>query len=68
LPLSSLRWRYRRDRPNERLSIQVNNAPGTLDLSICSDTHQVGPASLEAIIRAAEDIVVGAALGESALG
>jgi hypothetical protein len=64
LPLSSLRWCYRRDRPNERLSIQVNNEPGTLDLTVCTDTHQIGPANLEAIIRAVEDVVVTAAMDQ----
>ena len=45
-----LRWTYQKDQPNERMFLTVNDAPDTVDYTICADTHHVSPADLAATV------------------
>ncbi len=59
---SVLRWGNRLDRFDHALFIHVNDVPDAIDVLICADTHQVGPAGLEALVRGVEAVLVEAAV------
>jgi hypothetical protein len=66
LPASTLRWEHRLDRSSERLFVHVNDAPDTVDLGVCADTHYVSPGDVETFVAALEDMVVRAAVDPAA--
>jgi Condensation domain len=67
LPLSTMDWGYRTDRPNERFFLHVNDAPGRMAYEACFDTHFMSPADAEACVRAVEATAVQAAFDPAAL-
>jgi hypothetical protein len=58
---SELAWGHRMDRWNEKFFLHIDDAPDTVRLFACGDTHHVPPADIEAILRTMEDVVVTAA-------
>jgi len=63
---TQVRWVYRRDQPNERMFLHINDVPDRIDLVLCGDTWHISPADLEACALGLEDIVVRAAFDANA--
>jgi hypothetical protein len=62
---TSLRVERRQDRPFEPTYLHLLQLPDAIRLVLCSDTHFLGPADQEAVLRRVEAIVVDAALRAS---
>lgn len=62
LPESTFRWAAASDTPSARLSVQVDDVPGAVRLTVAADTHHLSPADAEALLRAVETVAVDAAL------
>ena len=60
---SAFAWGWRRDQPNDKYFLSINNVPGTLCLDLYADTHWVAPADMEACLRGIESMIVETALG-----
>ncbi|MEN3356830.1 MAG: hypothetical protein V7637_812 [Mycobacteriales bacterium] len=63
LPRGTLRWERPLDRFDHALFIHVNDVPDAVDVLVCADTHQVGPADMEALVRGVEAVLVESAAG-----
>lgn len=61
LPLSVERLKGKLDRPNRKLFVHINYAPGTVDIAMRGDTHHLSPAELSACMRSMEAVVTKAA-------
>ncbi|WP_327002052.1 condensation domain-containing protein [Dactylosporangium sp. NBC_01737] len=62
--VSGLRWVSKQDAPAvEPLFVHVDDAPGTMRLTIQLDADYISPADGEAVLRAMESIAAGAAPG-----
>jgi hypothetical protein len=66
LPRSELRWGYRRDQPDAKLFMFVNDEPDTVNCELCVDTHYMSPTDCEACLRGLEAVAVEAALDPAA--
>jgi hypothetical protein len=53
---------FRRDQPNDRCFLSIDNVPDTICYELAVDTHYVSPADLEACLRGLESVIVEAAL------
>ena len=63
---TKVRWVYRRDQPNDRMFLHINDVPDRIDLVLCGDTWYIAPADLEACAVGLEEIVVRAAFDAQA--
>lgn len=59
---SELIERCRRDQPNDRCFLSIDNVPDTICYELYVDTHYVSPADMEACLRGLESVVVEAAI------
>ncbi len=66
LTRSTLTWGDRTDTPQQKVSLNICDAPGTLCCELWADTHFVSPADMEGLLRRIETVVVNAALADSA--
>jgi hypothetical protein len=66
LPLSTSWWNRKVDVLDAELNISVDAAPGAVDLSICADTHRLGPAQIYALAVEMERVAVEAAFDPAA--
>jgi hypothetical protein len=66
LPRSALRWERRLERFDHALFIHVNDVPAALDFLVCGDTQHLSPASLAALVRGFETVLVEAAADPAA--
>jgi len=57
-----LTWGERSDSPEEKVSLYLRDTPGTLCCELWADTHFVGPADMESLLRRIENVLVDAAL------
>jgi hypothetical protein len=62
LPASTLRLDRELERFDHRLFVHVNDVPGTLDWTVCADSHHLSPAGAEALLTGMERALVEAAL------
>jgi non-ribosomal peptide synthetase component F len=63
LPRTVLHWADPVPKLNEKLLININDEPDTVDIWALLDTHHISPADLEALLQGMEDAVVEAAVG-----
>jgi hypothetical protein len=63
LSRTALTWGERSDRPMEKVSVNICDAPGTLCVELWADSHFVSPADMAGLLRRIEDVLVDAALG-----
>jgi hypothetical protein len=66
VPLAALSWRDPVPGLNERLMININDTPDTVDIWALVDTRHVSPADLEALLYGMQDATVEAALDPAA--
>jgi hypothetical protein len=66
LARTTLTWGDRDDMPQEKLSVNFIDAPGTLCAEIRADTCFVSPADIEGLLRHIETVLVDAALDDPA--
>lgn len=64
--LSFLRWEKKLERYDHELCFHINDAPGTVDFTLCADTHCLSPGDAERIAHEFEEILVAAALSPDA--
>lgn len=62
LERSDFRWEVQRDNATERVFMNVNESPSTLEYSISADTWYWSPEDIEALVRGVESVLVEAAL------
>jgi hypothetical protein len=62
LTRSTLTWGDRNDMPEQKVFVNICDAPGTLCCELWADTHFVSPADMERLLRRIETVVVNAAL------
>jgi hypothetical protein len=61
LPLTTTWWNRKVDVLDAALNISVDAAPDAVDLTICADTHRLGPVEIEALALEMETVTVEAA-------
>ena len=66
LPLSTSWWLRKLDTFDGTLYVSVDSAPDAVDVSVCADTHRLGPDDIEALAREMEAVTVEAAFDGSA--
>ena len=66
LARSTLTWGDRNDLPQQKVSLNLCDVPGTLCCELWADTHFLSPADMEGLLRGIETMVVNAALAEGA--
>jgi len=66
LPLSTSWWSRKVDVLDAELNISLDAAPSAVDLSICADTHRLGPAQIYALAVEMERVAVEAAFDPAA--
>ncbi|MDG6105184.1 condensation protein [Dactylosporangium aurantiacum] len=66
LPRSTSWWNRKVDVLDAELNISVDAAPDAVDVSICADTHRLGPAEIEALAQEMERVTVEAAFDPAA--
>ena len=64
LTRSTLTWGDRNDMPEQKVFMNICDAPGTLCCELWADTHFVSPADMEGLLRRIETVVVNAALAD----
>jgi hypothetical protein len=63
LPGGSFEWTHRQDeRPFDKLYVNVDDEPDTVQLTLVTDVHHVSPEQVEACVRGMEELAVAAAL------
>lgn len=62
LPRTELRWRRRKDQPNDKLFLHIGDTPQTIDLMLAADTMYLPPEDLTRLAREIEAVLVEAAL------
>ncbi|WP_432986179.1 condensation domain-containing protein [Dactylosporangium sp. CA-233914] len=60
-PLTTTWWSRRVDALDAVLNISFDTTPDAVDVTICADTHRLGPADIEALARELESVAVSAA-------
>jgi Condensation domain len=65
-PLSFLRWEKKLERYDHELCFHINDAPGTVDFTLCADTHCLSPGDAERVAHEFEETLVAAALSPDA--
>jgi hypothetical protein len=66
LPLTTTWWARKLDTFDGTLYVSVDSAPDAVDVSICADTHRLGPAEIEALAVEMEAVTVEAAFDAAA--
>jgi hypothetical protein len=66
LPLTTTWWNRKIDVLDSTLNVSVDAAPDAVDVSICVDTHRLGPAEIEALALEMETVAVAAAFDPTA--
>jgi hypothetical protein len=66
LTRSTLTWGDRNDMPEQKVFMNICDAPDTLCCEMWADTHFVSPADMEVLLRRMETVVVNAALADGA--
>jgi hypothetical protein len=66
MPASELRWITRPGLPQQKIYLDVDDAPGAVDLSLSADTRYLSPPDMVAFIREMEAVAVVAALDPAA--
>jgi hypothetical protein len=66
LTRSTLTWGDRNDMPEQKVFMNICDAPDTLCCEMWADTHFVSPADMEGLLRRIETVVVNAALADGA--
>jgi hypothetical protein len=66
LTRSTLTWGDRNDMPEQKVFMNICDAPDTLCCELWADTHFVSPADMEGLLRRIETVVVNAALADGA--
>ena len=64
LARSTLTWGDRNDMPEQKVFMNICDAPGTLCCEMWADTHFVSPADMERLLRRIETVIVNAALAD----
>jgi hypothetical protein len=62
LSRTTLTWGERNDSPEEKVSLNLSDMPGTLCCDLWADTHFVSPADMAGLLRRIESVLVDAAL------
>jgi len=62
LSRTTLTWGERNDSPEEKVSLNLCDMPGTLCCDLWADTHFVSPADMAGLLRRIESVLVDAAL------
>jgi Condensation domain len=63
LSRTTLTWGERNDMPQEKVSLNICEAPGTLCYEVRADTRFVSPADMAGLLRRIESVLVDAAFG-----
>jgi condensation domain-containing protein len=64
LTRSTLTWGDRNDIPQQKVSLNICDVPGTLCYEVWADTHFMSPPDMEGLLRHIETVVVNAALAD----
>jgi hypothetical protein len=56
-----LDWTIKQDDPVERLFLHIDDTPEHIQLTVCIDTHFMGPVAAEALVRGMETLAIQAA-------
>jgi hypothetical protein len=67
LTRSTLTWGDRNDMPEQKVFMNICDAPDTLCCELWADTHFVSPADMEGLLRHIETVLVDAALADGVL-
>ena len=64
LTRTTLTWGDRNDMPQQKVFLNICDAPDTLCVELWADTHFMTPADMEKLIRGIETVIVNAALAD----